>query len=985
MFLIFFKKKEEETMPRRRSKSSRTAFSVVTVLAMALGIAVLCTTIVVPIQYGGTVRIVPDTPPVDCYDPVFVQNQPITTTQEAFISIAYNPTTGLIYGFGLNYAGSYTLSTFNVSAYPETGSVPYEANILDGTVFPGISPSEYIYGAHYDENTEDFIVVSSDFVYRMDPNGTVTSTMFANSDYWKPMITSSGRLFATDYNSNYGEVFFEIDPVTGSVIGSPRSFSFVASVENVVFSFGNLFWDSTTQAAYVIYEADPYNEGINYAELRRRYRGLARFDVDTGECVIVCSKNNTSIFSFSQFAITETGRTWFVYPNRIDSLINLQTTEKIGASSFQTNTSTWSVECQDARVSQDLAVLPIGQGMTIMGTGCNGSAIRDERVGYRDGFIGSIPAHDILQRTAPNVGDSSQTVLSSDNATMQEANEMHHDMHPTMLNYTTIVLDEPVDENDPFARPLEEGNPFFQLPPNVTLSKKKRKKRNTITYPNFIADALLYVNDATATIGGYSMHGYSNAVVDNSGNYWLLMFNNVTYNGLTLIGDTTAIDLSAIGTSNCLNVMAPYQLVVRVDHEADRLLVAWVNENAGQYWHCFATTQTNDPSGMWDTFEFSITLAMGFPNRLDVAVWGDYYLVSYDTGLLTTGAQPNYGWYVLERQRMLFGGGMPRMVDLPRHSLGTSAFVNPSLLNQDAHNGGPGPFQTAFPCGAHVVMSATGGGVLGMVACQSVNFDTSANTVMETSLVIGTWNDGSSGSCANIRQCISLAGGPPGDNLDPLSYEPGVAFRYFPATGESKLAVGITIDADGTPSAAQIIWGEFTLNSTGMIYPTNGMHEYQVRNTFSSTFYDTFGPSFQYLPSGILVMVVNYEYDFPSRVIAYRYPSHPSGQFLANEIYGTYGTGALRYRSDFTPRNYIATVPNFDQAFVYGFQVIYNTGFSGGLLQYSHRNRIYEFNFTDNYEIQQIYAQDACGTVLSCASRIIQGLVNFVLPPHVSV
>ena len=202
--------------------------------------------------------------------------------------------------------------------------------------------------------------------------------------------------------------------------------------------------------------------------------------------------------------------------------------------------------------------------------------------------------------------------------------------------------------------------------------------------------------------------------------------------------------------------------------------------------------------------------------------------------------------------------------------------------------------------------------------------------------------------------------GVPGQ-LDPLRYQPGIAYRHFPDQSNlERLAVGITVDADGT-GTPKILWGEFDMNVNGTLTPVGESGMLTFPQTPSTDPY--WAPGFAYLPTGELVMGYNWAdvADEPGTVVkgwSYRTPG--------------YGEGVWTERSQvrsFSPSSKFVSVGNVRPVagMVRGFSM---GGTFDQFVPTQTRFRLLAYNLTAHTAVEKVFATDECNVTLTC-TRVV--------------
>lgn len=283
----------------------------------------------------------------------------------------------------------------------------------------------------------------------------------------------------------------------------------------------------------------------------------------------------------------------------------------------------------------------------------------------------------------------------------------------------------------------------------------------------------------------------------------ITLYSNVTQldNGIA-----QTIDISTTFSGDCATTTAfDNQRVARADNEANRFIIGWTVNSRSKL--CVAITMDNTLSG-FDLYEFDFTGQV--MEKLSLSVWGDYYTMCFNDA-----NSNDANCFVLERERMLNPMiGMPRILPVPAFAIvsaGSRATADP--LNQPNNNGPRGPLMAAFPCGVFATITADMGGVVNLKLCQSIDFGTSMLISMDSLTTIGTYDNGTGGTCLSETRCISIGS----QNQDPNRYDIMTAYRHFPfLNGLEQFAFTITVNANGLQNSA-ILVGRFDIDVTGAL------------------------------------------------------------------------------------------------------------------------------------------------------------------------
>lgn len=292
------------------------------------------------------------------------------------------------------------------------------------------------------------------------------------------------------------------------------------------------------------------------------------------------------------------------------------------------------------------------------------------------------------------------------------------------------------------------------------------------------------------------------------------------------------------------------QRALRTDHEANQIVFAWTTNVRSKL--CVALTTSPDVTA-FDLYEFD------FPGssieKLEMSVWGDHYTFCWND---VNDVNPWSKCHVLERARMLDTGlGLPRLVAIPLPTIvsGVSASSMPLHQEYSIAQIRP-PLISAYPCGVFVSMTASLGGILNLKLCQSVNFDLGIVLALDSITTIGSYNDGSNGTCVSQTACIDTGT----IVLDPNRYDVMATFRHFPEKGIQRLGIAIVVDADGT-SNSKILTGTFLINNNGQLTSEGNLQ------TFNPTSNDVYTPAIVFTQDGVFWL--NYRQITAGQSVAY--------------------------------------------------------------------------------------------------------------------
>ena len=902
------------------------------------------------------------TPPaLMCPITEFIQTPTVTGPN---MCIAFNSNDGGLYYF--NFEDQFR--RLEINDYPNTitegpnlgGPLPFRAAYPRGCVFDPVT-NEFFIAA---QGGDDWGRISTSNVY----------TIIGGQEGGILGLTPDNRLFGlVDGNENRRFDLQEYNTVTGANIGATIPIELDIAVPHVKYNGVGMSWDPMTNAMYVAFRAGAGPvENSNAA-----YVGsfIARLDVNTGFAEATCIDSLPR--SVISIAFDNNGRLWAATgvaftefdKKREEPVVGLSiyTSDGVGPMPDGVSVPLWDVICEN--VTTDTAntlPLPFEIGYEISGLGCNSDVVERTVSTYLPGNLGVDP-FELFEDPGGGGGGGGG---GKGKRLTEHASPIHMDIMDggdavfVLLNVTGIPI--PKSVIDAFFAANNTNSSFFE-------TNNTNSKRDIPSHPYWYAqNAVTPTPPPSVFVGTNLMTQYMSSVAYADDAEGFVYMHEVFENGIPLFLSQragVAVELGASLSSNCLNVLQDIPVVVRFDAEADRIVIAHI-ANSGQSL-CLTVSNPLPDLMSWSGFEFSLGSVSA--EAFSFGVWDQQYIACMDnsTGV---GVEQTHGiCFALERDRIINGGGTPRQVSLPKHSLifteGKAATA--VVMHQPHNNGGPGPYQSAFSFGSIVYMSP---GSLGLVSISNINYDTMEVTSMESTTIIDSWNNGSNGTCVGPRSCIPIIGG---GVMDPLRWEPGVGYRYFPSFSEERLAVGITIDADGT-SLPRILWGEFFLNANGTTSLIKEM--YTVSNSPTQP---TFAPSFAYTPGGILCITYysSASADGLLYSLTYRYLGSPSGEWTRNSLNPDKTLGDIigtivEYTRSLTPRTHPLTYP--DTATVFGGGGPIHAGISPNYRVYSASS---VFIATEEVFAEKVFTRDECNVTSTCISFIT--IAHPEIPPHV--
>jgi len=305
------------------------------------------------------------------------------------------------------------------------------------------------------------------------------------------------------------------------------------------------------------------------------------------------------------------------------------------------------------------------------------------------------------------------------------------------------------------------------------------------------------------------------------------------------------LDINANIMGDCIGFDS--QIALKVDHEAQRVISVWTANSRQK----LCVLNTNLLLG--DLFLYEFDFSGDSIEKMDFTIWGDYYQVCWNN---VASMNPWSKCHIIERERILNSVlGMPRIITLPDPTIVSSGAKATSYSLHREYDPADirGPLVNNFPCGVFVSMTANSGGQLNLKLCQSIDFDTTMVSAIDSITAIGTYDDGSSGSCPSETQCITT------DNaqLDPNRYD--VSSAYQRLGSQERLGIAITVGADGVGDS-KILTGTFTIDGSMGTLTSDGNLQIYDPNSL-----DQYGPAVTFDNAGTLWLIYR-EFDTSSSV-----------------------------------------------------------------------------------------------------------------------
>jgi len=308
---------------------------------------------------------------------------------------------------------------------------------------------------------------------------------------------------------------------------------------------------------------------------------------------------------------------------------------------------------------------------------------------------------------------------------------------------------------------------------------------------------------------------------------------------------------------------------VNYDEAADRWVLSQLN---GTNRLCFAVSQTADPNGAYNLFNFNVG---AFPDYFKVGVWSNGYYVSTN--------EPSFPGYAFDRAKMLAGDSSATFIKILPLPVGN--LMLPADVDGATQPSGGGLFYTFLD-------GATHGGSDRIELLQlNPDFATPANTTFAqinsfpiapfTYTVCGVFN----------FNCIRQPNTP--QRLDALSEYPMQRFAYRNLGPYQALVGNFTVDTGTSEEGAGIRWFELRNTGSGWTLFQEGTHDPNDGNDrfFGSAAIDSVG-------NIALGYSVSSSSLAPSIRYATRTPGDPAGTLQAEQTLQAGGgsqTGSNRW------------------------------------------------------------------------------------------
>jgi hypothetical protein len=936
--------KEKKKSQRNRAISSTTIFScgVLVAIICLLGITVSAitvplvtifrttTTTTVPIPMG------PDNcsifPPEDYVNPSLIRVQQIEDVDpggQGGHCLCHNVDDNQLYSFHGEDAGNHVLRAYNVTGYPdEYTTLLFGPNLIPAATYG--SGMGKIISCVYRPATQCFLTTdtTSENLFQTCLNGTTTIVGPFTHAYGFVVrgfaITEDDRFFV---NNHFDDTFIELNPDTAAPIGSIIPYNY------------DILGGTVFSMTYSFFYKQFYLINRRMGTVR-----LAGLNINTGDITEGC-ETITDVAWSGGGALDNQGRVWIATGGDGDFQFHIYFSSHPPAPLFNpTFESPNPIRFENCL---GLVEAEFSSNYTLLNPRLEGEACCNSNVNMCSISLFAQVDDAFIISTAAEAKKRNQQKKS----TMTNMTESHM----TAISASTVV----------YNVSMSHVNTSMAYSSTWNSTVDGAKKRNVDNAP---PPWYRFEHVATTSTFSYLSSIQKNMPIRVSGslsNRYTYMIGRTDVNAITLYENGVISDATTVtgGLGNpCVSHSGEYD--IHFDHEVRRWIFVWSAEVDNI---CIRVTADDSYfSGMDTVFQWQFTGQT--ISKLSFGIWGDYYNMCWNDST-------NYGTcYIVERQRILFGGGTPRVVQIPApEAISTLNHPLTVSVHQQLGNNGPrGPVMQAFPCGIFTVISSDQGGIIDMRQCISVNFDTSTIMSQNVRTIVGVFNDGASGSCTALDQCIpnSL-----GLELDPNRYDVRTSYRHFPvqdltsALGLEMMAVAHVVDADGTNNA-KARWGEFIMQPDGSLVPVgDGMY---IFDPFQGQRH-VFDVNVAYTPSGMLALTYRpsnatnmYGQHMSMRLMSWE-PGRLSNRQVLNAAQRNHQddpiTGLTQLEFSNTPHNDIYPQIDSKSAIATGYMFYNNNG--GDIEQRNYGN---EFNLVPSLITGGVryVAVDGCRNTASC-------------------
>lgn len=716
------------------------------------------TTTLAPTTLPPTTTPVPTTPP-PCMCPDFNTVLTFSAFDGGNEALAFNSADGLLYRFNGGTATLQNMNPINITGYPPTAvELP---NIAPGGSFAGLPANRDIRAAVYDPMTNTFLLEARSDLWAMQTDGTSSVFLgdFMNNRGFA--LVNGTTLLSVDNNDDQ---LFEVEKTNGTVLKTETCMDVRG---NSVGLFG-ISWDPVTEAIYVIFNS-PDTMGREIGKLTRN------------PCRVSYLCSEIDMETMRTMTFDDTGRLWMASGNPGSTPHTLFAFDYAPCDLFE-------IACPADYVGflEETAISPTVTGMaTVVGMGCNDDPIN---ITFTDSDVfPMISKKDVGIPVNPHHGEQ----LTKTHPIVFEAVAMGHVDNATVVvsNGTSNDFDSINDLNDLLLGRNQKRSITFD--------------QNRFNYTSQVSVDTLTPADDFQIQTAYGMDlifdGYLLTTPDNG----RLLYHSA--------GPVMTILIDSIFVSApCDAAVHPYN--VWFDYEFGTYIFLGVARNAtnGDYLCVARSLNPTDPSaGGWDTYVFQTNNQT--ISRLTSGHWGDYYVLSWND----LKSDPEAKQFVLERERILYGGGPPRIIEVPGPGASLPVGLKVSSHPLSLGLGPRGTATTTFcPCGCFLTYlpTAPSNANLHVTYCETVNFNTQIITQSVSTSGTGALEDQSVGNCTASDECIPTLGVV---EKDPLRGT--IRWSYKESTFQSNgVALVFSYDANGV-NRSKVRWITGELTASGII------------------------------------------------------------------------------------------------------------------------------------------------------------------------
>lgn len=724
------------------------------------------------------------------------------------IEFVYQPGSKEFGGICLAWYNDTTLYYFKwFSGTPEMRAITFNENRTEiisetGNLLQGGFTGEAFLDCTYlPQNDTFFVIGDNPTLTRISPDGTILSSVNVDDTLFNDASTTSlfydqnGQFYVDNtYSQNFGGSYRTLDVETG-LVGPPNVVSDELLFGAVRFTGGE--YNRADGRIYMIRDQfEQYEPPSLIGVLNQEQNIFER----------VCSPTIAAQTKFATISFDVDGIPWVGSGGQATLPFLPQSIYRFDQPFFPINStapSTFTLECTESiqAPKYDMTSYP-ARNFSITGTGCQGGEVR-------------------VVSVAHNLEDEFQAVGNTEMSTRKVSKSI---IKPPLAHNKRSQTVYVATSHSHFAGHLVNTT--------AMLDDQGKRKRNLV-YNSSITGSFRGTSGGSTNVG---LDFRDPSVPEDA--YYVMPG---LYRSIKWSPQMSAQQLRSFLISDQQSLAAPFALtlvldmitgdcadysdnqrLLRFDHAANKTVFGWTTNSRSKL--CIFVSEANYSA--FDQFEFDF--AGQNITKLEFSVWGEQYNLCWNDLL---AVNPWSKCFVLERERMLNPSlGMPRLVAIPALNISTSYPVSSMPLHQEY--GATAPLSTAYPCGVLVGSTAQMGGVINLKLCQSVDFDLAQVVASDSLTTIGTYDDGSSGTCASVTACIVTSN----TVLDPNRYDLISTFRYFPELMAQRLGVAIVVDANGAGDS-KILTGTFTVDNMGMLTSEGTLQ------TYNPTTNDQYNPS----------------------------------------------------------------------------------------------------------------------------------------------